>query len=238
MNKAVCYVRSGPLEVEMSDTVGKQDQFLSSYCDSVHLDSLMTIRDERTLASVPLEDRLGGKDLLEITESAVAQHIVIWRLDRLFRSAGDAHTYLTLWKTKNVCLHIADFHGVSLRSDSEAGLIFCRTIASLSQMGREWYSERVKTDISMKKSNHFLYGITPFGFEVEGNQLIPNSREQEIVRMIKHWRESGWTLRQIANELNQLGVPTKQAESGKKPTRWYASTVRYLLANKLYESEE
>ena len=223
--------------METSNTAAQQDQFLSSYCDSVQLDSLMTIRDERTLASIPLEDRLGGKDLLEIIDSAVAQHIVIWRLDRLFRSAGDAHTYLTLWREKKVCLHIADFHGDSLRSDSEAGLTFCRTIASLSQMDREWYSERVKTDISMKKSNLFLYGITPFGFEVEGNQLIPNSREQEIVRMVKRWRESGWTLRQIAEELNRLGVPTKQAVSGKKVTRWYASTVRYLLANKLYESE-
>ena len=237
MNKAVCYARTGPLEVDTSEIVALQDHFLSSYCDSVKLDSLMTIRDERTLASVPLEERLGGKDLLEIIESAVAQHIVIWRLDRLFRSAGDAHTYLTLWSEKNVCLHIADFHGVSLRSDSEAGLTFCRTIASLSQMDREWFSERVRTDISMKKSNLFLYGITPFGFEVEGNQLIPNTGEQEIVKRVKNWREGGWTLREIANELNRLGVPTKQAMSRQKLTRWYASTVRYLLANKLYEAE-
>ena len=238
MKKAVCYARTGPLELDNAEMMSVQDHFLSEYCDTVNLDSLMTIRDERTIASVPLEDRLGGKDLLGIIESAVAQHVVIWRLDRLFRSAGDAHTYLTLWREKSVSLHIVDFHGASLRSDGDAGLVFCQTIASLANMDRERFSERVKTDISMKKSNLFLYGITPFGFEADGNQLIPISAEQETVRMVKEWREQGWTLREIANELNHRGVPTKQAMTRNKLTKWYASTVRYLLANRLYEGEQ
>lgn len=45
---------------------------------------------------------------------------------------------------------------------------------------------------------------------------------------IKGWRQAGWSLRRIVEELNRLAVPTKRGG------QWYAGTVRYLLQNDLY----
>jgi hypothetical protein len=42
-------------------------------------------------------------------------------------------------------------------------------------------------------------------------------------QQIRQWRQDGWSLRQIARELN-----------GRNGTRWYASTVRYVLNSDLY----
>ncbi|NPV54741.1 MAG: hypothetical protein HPY71_14700 [Firmicutes bacterium] len=61
------------------------------------------------------------------------------------------------------------------------------------------------------------------GFDRVEGALIANAEEQKILAQIFAWRKAGWTLREIADELNRQGIPTKQGG------RWYASTVRYLL---------
>ncbi|MBC7345726.1 MAG: recombinase family protein, partial [Clostridia bacterium] len=70
---------------------------------------------------------------------------------------------------------------------------------------------------------------TSYGFERVGGTLQENAQEQETIAQIFAWRRAGWSLRKIAAELNRRGAPTKQG--GQR----YASTVRYLLQNSLYQ---
>jgi DNA-binding transcriptional MerR regulator len=60
---------------------------------------------------------------------------------------------------------------------------------------------------------------------------VVNEREQEAVRFIRERRAAGMSLREIADQLNAAGVLTK------KGGKWYASTVKYILENNLYEKE-
>ncbi|MEE2708576.1 MAG: recombinase family protein [Gemmatimonadota bacterium] len=233
MEKAVCYIRVGPQD-DTGLTLEDQVSAVERYCEQNELDNMMVIRDESIAGTVPLEDRLGGSDLDSITERTGVTHIVCIKLDRLFRNAIDADQHISLWTENNVVLHVVNMGGMPIRTDDTVGRCM---IAGFSEMERNMASERTRSAIAMKKANRFVYGTTPYGFDQVGNQLTPNDKEQATIQSVLEWRRKGWSLRRIANKLNEDEIPTKRAPTSEKSTKWYASTVRYLLANSLYSDQ-
>ena len=239
MNKAVCYIRVGPMETRKHPfRRADQEKRLRIYCADNDLDIMLVILDVRVEAFIPLEERLGGRALVNMVESKGIQHVVIWRLDRMFRSASEMSGCLRGWSAEGVVCHVLDLDGLSIRTDQDTGKVVLSTLTVLAGMARDLPAERTKNSIRLKKTNRFVYGATPYGYDLSGNQLIPNSREQEIIKQVKNWRAEGRSLRKIANELNEMGVPTKRAAVVSRETRWYASTVSYLLKNELYLAED
>ena len=235
MDKAVCYIRVGPLETKkMKFRKSDQRRILENYCREQAIDIMLTLVDEKVVASIPLIDRLGGQDLIKMGESKGIQHIVTWRLDRLFRNASDSNEFITTWKETGITFHIIDLNNQSIRTDYKEGESFINTLSVLANMSHDLPAERTKASIDLKKTHHFVYGTIPFGYDLSGNQLVPNTVELTIIRPVIKWRESGWSLRKIASQLNDLEIPTKKSERTSKSTKWYASTVNYLLKNPLY----
>lgn len=239
MNKAVCYIRVGSMETRKHPfRRADQEKRLRAYCAENDLDIMLVIRDIRVEAFIPLEERLGGRDLVDTVESKGIQHVVIWRLDRLFRTAAEMSGRLAAWTGEGMACHVLDLDGRSVRTDQEQGEVVMSTLNVLAGMAHDLPAERTRNRIRLKKNNRFVYGAVPYGYDLSGNQLVPNAREQEIIRQVKHWRTEGRSLRSIAEELNGKGIPTKRAASVSRETRWYASTVRYLLKNELYLADE
>lgn len=69
-------------------------------------------------------------------------------------------------------------------------------------------------------------GTVSFGHDLAdgGQTLVPNPRELEALGWVREWRAAGWSLRQIARELDRLGTPSK---TGK--LRWAHTSVVRLL---------
>lgn len=60
--------------------------------------------------------------------------------------------------------------------------------------------------------------------------MVEDEQEQAIIRRIFFERSEGLSYWKIAEELNQAGVRTKKGGN-----KWYASTVKYILDNNLYD---
>ena len=239
MNKAVCYIRVGPTETRQHPfRRADQEKRLRAYCEENDLDVMLVILDVRVEAFIPLEERLGGRDLVSMIDSKGIQHVVIWRPDRLFRSAAEMSGCLEAWSGEGVVCHVLDLDGLSVRTDEETGKVVLSTLKVLAGMAHDLPAERMRNAIRMKKNNRFAYGVIPYGYDLSGNQLVPNKKEQETIRQVKAWRAEGRSLRRIADELNETGIPTKRASRVDRETRWYASTVSYLLKNELYLAED
>jgi DNA invertase Pin-like site-specific DNA recombinase len=120
--------------------------------------------------------------------------------------------------------------GQTLNTSSAMGRFFLNTMAGFAELERNLIAERTSMGMSHKKKHKEVYSPTPFGFErSKDDKLIENSHELKIVDTIRKWHKQGWSLRRIAEQLTKLGVETKQGG------KWYASTVKYLLENNLYQ---
>jgi hypothetical protein len=59
--------------------------------------------------------------------------------------------------------------------------------------------------------------------------LTAAPEEQAIIDRMREWRAGGWTLRQVADELNATSTPTKRSAG-----KWHPQTVKNILGNSLY----
>jgi len=158
-----------------------------------------------------------------------AREGVSLKLDRLFRDAEDELHQTRAWDKAGIALHLVDMGGQVINTATAMGRFFLIMMAGFAELERNLIAERTALALAHKKAHREAYSPTPYGFNRVEELLKENDQEQRILAQIFAWRENGWSLRKIAGELSRQGVPTKQGGW------WYASTVSYLLKNKLYE---
>ena len=151
MNKAVCYIRVGSMETRKHPfRRADQEKRLRAYCAENDLDIMLVIRDIRVEAFIPLEERLGGRDLVDMVESKGIQHVVIWRFDRLFRSAAEMSGCLSAWSGEGIACHVLDLDGRAVRTDQEEGKVVMSTLSVLAGMAHDLPAERTRNRIRLK----------------------------------------------------------------------------------------
>jgi len=229
MEKAVCYLRvSTEEQARHGVSLAAQEEKLLAYCQMSGLEPVAMLREEGVSGSKPLGGRPGGAELLKQVTRKEVKHVVAMKLDRLFRDAADALNQTKAWDKAGVALHLVDMGGQALNTSTAMGRFFLGMMSSFAELERNLIAERTSTALTHKKMHREAYGPTPYGFDREGDVLAMNPQEQEAVVKIRNWREAGWSLRRIVEELNRLAIPTK------KGGRWHPCTVSYLLQNNLY----
>ena len=113
---------------------------------------------------------------------------------------------------------------------SAAGRLVLNIMTAVSQWEREAIGERTATALQHKKAHHMVYSRTPYGFERDGENLVPSTTEQAVVSRMRICRANGMTFRKIAEMLNAESIPTKRRG------QWFAQTVKDVLENRLHEA--
>ena len=228
MSTAIGYIQVTKREmVQGTTSLSAQRQQLADYCRQAGLilDPRLS-QDIGVSSQTPLSRRPDGACLLrrlawQRRTGGPIRHIVVTRLTRLFGQAQEALPYLQAWDETGISLHLVQMgHGESLVTDSPKG----RLLPWLLEEVLAWQHDRWADMAWEKKAAQQVYGPTPYGFVRQGNHLVANADEQAILTRIQHWQTDGWSLRRIAETLNEAEVPSKRGG------RWYASTVRALLA--------
>lgn len=149
--------------------------------------------------------------------------LVVYSLSRLARSTKDA-----LLISERLDRAGADLVSLSERIDSTSpmGKMVVRLLASLSEFERDQLSERTRLAMAhLRLSNRRISTKIPLGYDLapDGRTLIENPAEQGTVRRIVALRQEGRSLAQIAQQMEQEGIPTKNGGG------WYPSTVARIL---------
>jgi DNA invertase Pin-like site-specific DNA recombinase len=98
----------------------------------------------------------------------------------------------------------------SIDTTNAAGKMVFRMLAVLAEFERDLVSERTVTAMAhLRSQGRRISGAIPFGFDLEGDRLVPNAAEQETLSLIRQLREEGRSLRAIAAELEVRGIRTK-----------------------------
>jgi site-specific DNA recombinase len=171
-------------------------------------------------------NRPGLQRVLEMVRRGEVELVIVAKLDRLTRSVKDLAETLELFQKRNVSLvSVAE----ALDTGSAGGRLVLNIMASVSQWERETIAERTATALRHKRSRLQAYNHTPYGYARQGDELAPVAEEQATIDRMKQWRAGGWTLRRVADELNESGTPTKRGVG-----RWHAQTVKDILGSDLH----
>lgn len=150
--------------------------------------------------------------------------LVVYRLDRLVRSVMDLHYLLDLFDKYDV-----KFKSVTEVFDTTTamGRFFITLVGAMSQWERENLSERVKMGMERRFLEGKRHGHAPFGYDADGERLVVNEKEAEVVRWIfQQYRHHG--MQTIAKMLNNKGIRTKNG------SLWHDAQIHYILTNPVY----
>ncbi len=229
MNNCVLYCRVSTLEqTDFGVSLDSQAEKLTAYAGMTGLTIVKLIREEGVSAKIPFAHRPGGREAQRLVHAGAIQHICAVKLDRLFRDTVDALNQCREWDRATTTLHVLDLGGSMVNTASPMGRLMLTVIASLGELERSLIAERTATALQHKKAHHQVYSPTPLGFRREGDLLIPEPEEQALVARIRQMHIAGVSLNCIAGTLNEEGI------AGKAGGRWYATTVRKILANELH----
>ena len=120
--KAIGYTRCSTQEQADSGLgLTAQTERIRGYCRMKDLALLDIIQDAGVSGGKPLADRDGGRELLRIIRKRQTDAVIMLKLDRMFRNAGDCLTTVERWEKAGVALHIVDLGNNAIDTTSAAG---------------------------------------------------------------------------------------------------------------------
>ena len=204
-----------------------QETRIRAYGGMKGLDLVEIITDAGVSGGKPLAKRDGGQRLLAAIKTRKAEAVVMLKLDRMFRNAGDCLNVVDKWERAGISLHIVDLGGNAIDTTSAAGRFMLVVLAGAAEMERNLTRERTRSAMAVKKANGQRVGTVPYGHDLaaDGATLLENPTEQAVIAEIGSMRAGGMKLQQIAATLTTRRIPTKTG----KPV-WAHKTVARILS--------
>lgn len=204
MKTAIGYVRvSHEEQAREGVSLGMQAEKIKAYCALNDLE-LIDICEDAGISAKNISGRPGFQAALDCVYGGQADGLLVWKLDRAFRSTQDAlATAEKLNKRGKGLISICE----KLDTTSAIGEFFFTLLASLAQMERKLIGERTAAALAQKRSNgQKTGGCVPYGFSVQDGQLIPNLKETAIIDRMKLFRAQGSSYQGIAEKLAENGI--------------------------------
>jgi len=226
--KAIGYTRVSTNELAESGlSLEAQAERIRAYCTMRSIALTDIVIDAGVSGGKPLASREGGQRLLSMLKGREAESVVMLKLDRMFRNAGDCLNTVERWEKGGIALHVVDLGGNAIDTTSAAGRFMLVVLAGAAEMERNLTRERTKSAMAVKRANGQRIGTVPYGYDLapDGASLVPNESEQAVIADILAKRARGWTLEHIADELTANAIPTKTGKS----ERWTHQTVARIL---------
>ena len=209
--KIIGYIRTSTTRQENS--VKLQTHKITDYCEKNNLFLNELIVDEG-LSGKDIKNRVGYHRIMEMVEKKEVDTLIVLSLSRWGRNLKQNYESIEVMiKT--------DTNFISLKEQVDLstpmGRFMVNVMSSLYQMEREMISERVVDILKDKKENGIVYGVTPYGFNRDGDFLVPNTKQQKVLTKIHSLRDKGTSYQKISDFLNRNKHNKK---NGKKWTRY------------------
>ncbi len=160
--------------------------------------------------------------MLRHIEQGIINTVLVYRLDRLTRSVRDLYSLLDYFDKYNAVFRSAT---EVYDTGSATGRLFITLVAAMAQWERENLGERVKMG-QVEKARQGQYSApAPFGFTKEGEYLVKNPQEGEILLDMVDKIKKGYSLRELADYLDESDAMPRRGY------KWHIASILVMLKN-------
>jgi len=205
--RAIAYIRvSSQRQVDEGVSIAAQTKGIKEYSrfKRLLLDKADILIEEGVSGGIPLWERPVGRKLRRMLMTGKYDHIIIFKLDRMFRLTHDTLETVDELADAGLALHIVDLQGEPVDTSSAMGRFFLTIMAALAEMERGLISERTQMGMDQLKKTHKKFTQSIYGWDVDANgALTPNWNEQDVIDyMVWQVKINGMSLNQVSRSLN------------------------------------
>lgn len=251
--KVAIYARVSSEEQAERGTIENQIEFANKYCDLHEYEIVDYYKDEGVTGTIPLDERQEGKRLLDDAKKRKFDLVLVYKLDRLGRSARIILN----------SVYELEQYGIKIKSMTEpfdtsdpSGRFLLTILAGVADLERETILERLWHGANRAaREGKWVGGIVPYGYKVNDEGYLEinedkiegcNMSEADVIRLIYHLiAEQGYSTIKVADYLNALGIPPMYAKLGRQITRgkrkvntsgiWRPGRIRNMVVNPIYK---
>lgn len=226
--KVVGYLRvSTDRQAEDGFGMAVQEAKVRAWCKEGGHRLVGIFRDEGISGTKGLGEREGLADAIAAIRGKSAEGIVVPKLDRLARDLIVQEQALAeVWRLGGQVFTCAPGEADYLTDDPDdpSRKLIRQVLGAVSEYERAMIVVRLRSGRRAKAARGgYAYGAPPFGYRVEGRELVDDEDEQEALDLMAELHNRGCSLREIAEELNSEGVKTKRGGT------WHPQSVSRCL---------
>jgi DNA invertase Pin-like site-specific DNA recombinase len=158
--------------------------------------------------------------------------LVFWKLDRLSRSSVEAGQIAETAKAANVDLVATD---MNIDTTSAGGKFVYTVLAAAGEMEAATTSERSRAMMRYKRERNEWVGRVPFGWRLEGKQLVPDPEQQTVLLEAAKRYAAGETFSTVARDLGFNVAPLIRMLRSERVQDALPAKVRDALVTALAE---
>lgn len=160
-----------------------------------------------------------------LTRSDEFDGVVAFDATRLARRSLVQETLLNLVWATGLRVFTTTAGELAADEDDPTKIMIRQILGIIAEFDHRTTVKKLQAARAVKSSRGGYIGGTPkYGTAVQGtgknSVFVPDVDERKALQKIRRWRRQGFSLRDIADRLNEESVPTKT-----KSGRWYASQV-------------
>jgi len=215
--KVLGYVRISSDLQKDGFSIDNQINRIKKYCINNDYELVDVIKDEG-YSGMSIK-RKGYNELKERIKEV--DNIIVYSLSRLGRKMKDVLMFMEELRDNN-CGFISIKE--NFNNNEIIGGLLLNIMGSINEFESKLMGERIRDVKRYKKENNLVYsGNIIYGKYRDGDKLIDDNYELEIVNKIRELRESGLSYFRISDRLNELGILSKKGK------RWYGNSVRNVF---------
>jgi len=230
------YCRVSTLSEQQAESYELQKQYYKEYIEKHPNWVLVEIYADEGISATSVKHRKAFTQMIEDSKAGKIDLIVTKSVSRFARNVVDCVKYIRLLKALPKPVGVF-FETENINSLTQNGELLLTVLAAFAQDESMTKSLSVAWGIRQRFDKGIPKIIEPYGYtrvkDIEnGDTLVVNPKEAEVVKRIFRMYLQGMTPYKIAKTLTEEGIPSPKG----KP-KWTVSSVTYILGNDRYAGD-
>lgn len=218
--KAAIYIRVSTQEQAREGySLAAQEKTLKEFCESKGLEVYKLYADEGISASSIKKREQLQKMMEDADEFDV---VIIWKISRIARNMNDLLNVEAILRKKGVSLTSAT---EPFDTTTPIGKFIFQILGAVAEFEREIIAENISNALKEKTSQGKKNFTNLLGFDIRNQKVVPNKKEQKLVKLIFETYKRTQSLSETARIINNLGY------KGLRGKQFAANSIDTIIIN-------
>src|SRR5699024_4767336 len=225
--RVAAYARVSSASDDQLNSFAAQNRHYSDLISGKENWRMVDIYADEGITGTSAEKREDFQRLLADCRRGLIDRVLVKSISRFARNTKECLETIRELKSLGVGVH---FEKENIDTATMSGEMMTTLFASFAQAESESISSNMRWSYQKRmQRGEFITCSAPFGYHLHNGMLEIDEAEATVIRLIFDRYLSGISMADIADEITQLGFPTRAGMP-----YWQYSTVYYILQNERY----